>query len=262
MGIDYTKRPKADPAAPHAAPPTAPPAAAPAASSAPQPAPQPSPQASPQPSPQPPAVTLSKVTLTKAAPTVSLTKAETASGVLRVNLDWTARPPSSGGFWKSLTGAPAIDLDLACLYEYTDGSKGVVQALGNAFRDEHTFGPEPICWLDGDDRTGARAGGENLFVDLRHIQAVRRILVFAFIYEGVPNWAAADAVVTLFPRSGPQIEVRLDESDPQSPSCAIALLENVGGELSVRREVRYVRGGQSAVDAAYGWGMQWARGRK
>jgi len=254
MGIDYTKRPKS---APDAAP-------APAASPAPlvDPAsssPQPSPQAPPQP-PQPAAPT--RVTLTKAAPTVSLTKAETASGVLRVNLDWTARPPSSGGFWKSLAGTPAIDLDLACLYEYTDGSKGVVQALGNAFRDEHTFGPEPICWLDGDDRTGARTGGENLFVDLRHIQAVRRILVFAFIYEGVPNWAAADAVVTLFPRSGPQIEVRLDESDPRSPSCAIALLENVGGELSVRREVRYVRGGQSAVDAAYGWGMQWARGRK
>ncbi|MBD8059652.1 tellurium resistance protein [Cellulomonas sp. JH27-2] len=248
MGIDYTKRPKSAPDAPLNA------------SSATQPVPQPSPQAAPQ--PPEPRVTLGKVTLTKAAPTVSLSKADAASGVLRVNLNWTARPPASGGFWKSLAGAPAIDLDLACLYEYTDGSKGVVQALGNAFRDEHTFGPEPICWLDGDDRTGTRTGGENLFVDLRHIQAVRRILVFAFIYEGVPNWAAADAVVTLFPRSGPQIEVRLDESDPQSPSCAIALLENVGGELSVRREVRYVRGGQSAVDAAYGWGMQWARGCK
>jgi tellurite resistance protein TerA len=30
----------------------------------------------------------------------------------------------------------------------------------------------------------------------------------------------------------------------------------------VRREVRYVSGGQADVDRAYGWGMEWARGRK
>jgi tellurite resistance protein TerA len=26
--------------------------------------------------------------------------------------------------------------------------------------------------------------------------------------------------------------------------------------------VRYIRGGQADVDRAYGWGMEWARGRK
>ena len=211
-------------------------------------------------------MSLSKVTLTKAAPTVSLTKQGGASGVLRVNLNWNARPagaPSGGGFLSRLTGQTgAIDLDLACLYEYADGSKGVVQALGNAFRDRHTFGSDPICWLDGDDRSGRTSGGENLFVNLAHVDAVRRILVFAFIYEGVPNWAAADGVVTLFPTSGPQIEVRLDEHDPRSPMCAIAMLENVSGDLSVRREVRYVQGSQADLDRMYGWGMRWAAGRK
>ncbi|GAA4392964.1 hypothetical protein GCM10023147_23240 [Tsukamurella soli] len=33
------------------------------------------------------------------------------------------------------SGGPAVDLDLACLYEVTDGRKGIVQALGNAFGD-------------------------------------------------------------------------------------------------------------------------------
>ena len=74
---------------------------------------------------------------------------------------------------------------------------------------------------------------------------IRRILVFAFIYEGVPNWASADGVVTLYPASGPEIEVRLDEADTGSPTCAIAMLENKGGELVVHREVRYIRGGQA-----------------
>jgi tellurite resistance protein TerA len=213
-------------------------------------------------------VSLSKVTLTKAAPAVSLTKQGSAGGVLRVNLNWNARPAgqtSGGGFLKRLAaaaGSGAIDLDLGCLYEYADGSKGVVQALGNAFRDVHKYGPDPICWLDADDRSGASTGGENLHVDLKHVGVVRRILVFAFIYQGTPNWAEANAVVTLFPASGPQIEVRLDEHDPKSPMCAIALLENTGGELSVRREVRYIQGGQDLLDKAYGWGMDWARGRK
>jgi tellurite resistance protein TerA len=212
-------------------------------------------------------VSLSKVTLTKVSPAVSLTKQGSTGGLLRVNLNWNARPagaPSGGGLLRRLTAGASggIDLDLGCLYEYSDGSKGVVQALGNSFRDHHTFGSEAICWLDGDDRSGESTGGENLFVNLQHLPAIRRVLVFAFIYAGTPNWAAADAVVTLFPVAGPQVEIRLDEHDPRSPMCAIALLENAGGEFSVRREVRYVTGAQKALDEAYGWGLRWTGGRK
>jgi tellurite resistance protein TerA len=209
-------------------------------------------------------VSLNKVTLTKSAPTVSLTKQGSAGGVLRVNLNWNSRPsgaPSGGGLFKRRSGSGAIDLDLGCLYEYSDGSKGVVQALGNTLRDKNPFGPDPICWLDGDDRSGTNSDGENLFVNLAHIDAIRRILVFAFIYEGAANWAAADGVVTLFPVSGPQVEVRLDEHRAGSGMCGIAMLENVGGELSVRREVHYTSGHQQ-LDRAFNWGMRWAAGKK
>jgi tellurite resistance protein TerA len=209
-------------------------------------------------------VSLAKVTLTKAAPAVSLTKSGSAGGVLRVNLNWNARPTEQkvqGGFLKRLAASSAsgIDLDVGCLYEYVDGSTGVVQALGNSFRDRRRG--EPICWLEGDDRSGTKSGGENLFVNLAHLGEIRRVLVFAFIYEGVPSWAAANAVVTVFPTSGPQVEVRLDEHDPKATMCAIALLTNTGGELSIRREVRYVAG-HRYLDEAYQWGLRWAAGRK
>jgi len=69
-------------------------------------------------------------------------------------------------------------------------------------------------------------------------------------------------VVTLTPASGPAIEVRLDEQAGGSRMCAIALLEGGGGDLTVRREVRYIEGAQDALDREYGWGMDWARGRK
>ena len=209
--------------------------------------------------PSPP-VSLSKVTLTKSAPTVSLAKEAAAAGTLRVNLNWNGRPQQATGlFRRRQTG---IDLDLGCLYEYADGSKGVVQALGNAFHDDHVSGPHPICWLDGDDRSGANTAGENLYVDLRQLDNIRRILVFAYIYEGVPSWAAADGVVTLFPVVGPQVEVRLDEPDERSTMCAIAMLENAGSGIAIRREVRYIRGSQKDLDRAYGWGRRWTAGRK
>lgn len=205
-------------------------------------------------------VSLSKVTLTKAAPTVSLSKQQggTASGELRVNLNWISRP-SSGGLFRRQPGSD-IDLDLGCLYEFTNGRKGVVQALGNAFIS-HNDG-SPIISLDGDDRTGQSAEGENLRIDLSRLREVRRILVFTYIYEGTPNWAGANAVVTLYPQGGAPIEIHLDEADPSARTCAIALLESSGTDLSVRREVRYVHGTQSALDAAYGWGMSWTKGRK
>jgi tellurite resistance protein TerA len=204
-------------------------------------------------------VSLSKVTLTKSAPSVSLTKRGATGGELRVNLQWTSGEVARGGLFGKRRGR-SIDLDLACLWEFSDGSKGVVQALGNAF--QAPYQGAPIIRLDGDDRSGSAAGGENMMIDLSRVDEIRRILVFAFIYEGTPNWAGADGVVTLHPASGPEIEVRLDEHDTGSPTCVIAMLENQGGEMLVRREVRYVSGGQADVDRAYGWGMEWARGRK
>ncbi len=238
MGIDYTKRPSGGGGA------EPPPAQAPGAP-----------------------VNLGKVTLTKSAPSVSLTKSGAAGGELRVNLNWNARPAQQsgggGGFFKRMAAAAqggSIDLDLGCLYEFTDGSKGVVQALGQAFASRNQ-GP-PIITLDGDDRSGTNTAGENLRIDLNRLPEIRRVLVFAFIYEGVPNWAAADGVVTLFPAVGGPIEVRLDESDPRAPLCAIALLTNSGTDLTVNREVRYIHGGQDVLDQAYGWGMKWGAGRK
>jgi tellurite resistance protein TerA len=196
-----------------------------------------------------------RVVLTKSSPTGSLTKSQ-VGGSLRVNLRWNAAQPK-GLFRK----AAAIDLDLACLYELSSG-KGVVQALGNAFASPAGVGGRPVVTLDGDDRSGSSEGGENLTVDLAQLESIRRLLVFTYIYEGTPNWASAAAVVTLTPADGAAIEVRLDEHDPSAKTCAIAMLENVGGALRIRREVRYINGMQRQLDEAYGWGMNWQSGRK
>ena len=202
-----------------------------------------------------------KISLTKSAPTVSLTKAA-SGGRLHVNLNWDARasaPAPRGLFARAPKGGGALDLDLGCLYELSNGRKGVVQALGNAFG---SLEQEPFVLLDGDDRSGAVSQGENLYVNLAHAAEIRRVLVFAMIYEGAASFEQARGVVTLTPVSGPAIEVALDGSGGSSRMCAIALLDNTGDGLVVRREVNYVQGTQAELDAAYGWGMRWTAGKK
>ncbi|MDQ0746491.1 tellurite resistance protein TerA [Streptomyces africanus] len=255
-GITVDEPQQAAPA-PAAAP--VPPVAAPSAYT--RPVSPPPPAAPPEP------VRLTKVTLTKAAPSVSLTKQGGTSGALHVNLNWQVRKQFSG--WSSKFGRPAamhsdLDLDLCALYELTDGSKGVVQALGNAFGALHQ---PPYIHLDGDDRTGAVSTGENLTVNLDHKNAFRRILVFVTIYEGARSFADLNATVTLQPQHGAPVEFFLDECTVPSPVCALALITNTGADLVVQREARYLvpeRGvsPQRTVDYAYGWGMNWTPGRK
>jgi tellurite resistance protein TerA len=211
-------------------------------------------------------VRLSKVTLTKDAPAVSLAKQGGTSGAMRVNLSWRERPQQTQGWTKRLSKAMAapLDLDLCALFELTDGRKGVVQALGDAFGSLHR---PPYIHLDGDDRTGGRATGENLTVNLDHVRDLKRVLIFVTIYEGASSFQGLDASVTLHPEHGAPVEFSLDECTDTSPVCALALLTNEGGELVVRREARYLtpdRGvsPQRMVDQTYGWGMRWTPGSK
>ncbi|MFE7624684.1 TerD family protein [Streptomyces sp. NPDC057509] len=217
------------------------------------------------PAPQP--VRLTKVTLTKEAPSVSLAKQGGTSGAMRVNLNWETRKQFKG--WGSKLGRAVanhsdLDLDLCALYELTDGRKGVVQALGNAFGSLHQ---PPFIHLDGDDRTGAVDTGENLTINLDQKASLRRILIFVTIYEGARSFADLHATVTLQPQNGAPIDFSLDECTVPSTVCALALLTNTGGDLTVQREARYLvpqRGvsPQRTIDQAYGWGMNWTPGRK
>lgn len=227
------------------------------------------------PAPGAPKVSLSKIRLEKRGDRVSLDKRDNqAYGRIRVNLNWnrgTARPApqaGSGGFIGKLFGRPAspangIDLDIGCLFEMTNGAKSAVQALGDSWG---AYERAPYIHLDADDRTGNLSGGENLHINGAHFDQLKRVLIYAFIYEGVPNWAATDGVVTIDIPGQPAVEVRLDNGASQ-PMCAIAMLDNQGGTLQVTKLVDYF-GGQGKItahqqmDQHFGFGLNWSAGRK
>lgn len=92
---------------------------------------------------------------------VNLEKHGTSLGEILINLNWS-QPARLGGFFSPKP--QPIDLDLGCLFELQDGSKGCVQALGNSLGNLNNA---PYISLDGDDRTGSSSMDRNFGWGLR-----------------------------------------------------------------------------------------------
>ena len=120
----------------------------------------------------------------------------------------------------------------------------------------------PYIALDGDDRTGAAAAGENLRINGNQIAKIKRVLVYTFIYEGVANWQQADAVVTIKYPGAEDLVVQMDHYNSKELMCGLALFENINDEtFSVEKIVQFYPG-HPALDKAFGWGINWKPGRK
>ncbi|WP_169815544.1 TerD family protein [Nocardia inohanensis] len=208
-------------------------------------------------------VNLSKISLTKEAPTVSLTKSGATGGTMRFNLNWTTN--KRGLFGGRRAGNGGIDLDLCCFYELANGAIGSVRALDRRFGDLHN---PPFIQLDHDDRTGASANGENLDINLDFTKFFKRILIFTSIYEGARDFRGVQATATLFPINSLPIEMTLDGCVDDSRDAVLAMIENVNGEMVVRRECTFIRppagqpgAGVAEISRRYNWGFEIRAGR-
>ena len=207
--------------------------------------------------PPPPQDTQPKKVELRKGQKVSLVKKGANLGEIVINLNWR-QPQKKSGFLGSMFGSKGIDLDLACLFELKNGNIGGVQALGNFFGD---LNYPPYIALDGDDRTGAVAAGETIRVNGKFADKIRRILIYTFIYSGAANWEEAQGVVTVNCPGSPELIVKMDEYGSKKHTCAIALLENVGGTFSVEKIVEFFDDSEQ-MDKAFDWGLRWTVGRK
>ncbi|PHM73242.1 TerD family protein [Xenorhabdus kozodoii] len=208
--------------------------------------------------PAPHTVNLSKVSLTKEKPTISLSKRDNY-GEIRINLNWGQTSSASKGILQGMFGANKnVDLDLGAFVRLQDGDKDAIQALGNRFGN---YRYEPYVELQGDDRTGQVRDGEWLHINGFEWKNIREVLIYAFIYEGVPSWDKTDGVVTLYVPDQPPIETRMTEGNNHKGMCAIARLVNENGAIKVERINQYFNG-HKEMDRAFGWGFNWTSGRK
>lgn len=189
---------------------------------------------------------------------VSLAKKNNAYSNVSINLKWD-KPEVKKGMFGSLFGGgdKNIDLDLGCLYELKDGTKSCVQALGNLFG---SLDGAPFMQLDADDRSGNSNAGETMVVNGAQWDKISRVLVYSFIYEGVANWSQANGVVRLT-SDVEQIEIALDNATNGKQMCAIALIENINGEMKVTKVNEYF-GGHEQMDRAFNWNLNWQAGSK
>lgn len=244
-------------------PPAPPPAPPPRQQQPPTPPPAPPPRQQQPPAPPPasppkqePRVSLSKITLEKKGDkaSIDLTKRSVADrNELHINLNWNHQSQKKG-FW-GFTGGDALDLDLGCMFEMMDGSRGVIQALGRSFGSKNGF---PFIYLDKDDRTGASSEGENLFINRPDL--LRRAAVFAFIYEGKSDFQNAGAVLVLKGMNN-EITVRLDSPRPYLQFCVGLYIENRNGEISIQKVNEYVMDHREC-DAMFGFNFRWSAGSK
>ena len=210
-------------------------------------------------------INLSKITLTKNQSSINLTKRDDF-GKISVNLNWNQRPntdkaaPKKGllsDLFKQHS-AGGIDLDIGAMIHLKNGEKTLIQALGDRFGSLQSA---PYVCLRADDRTGQMSGGEWLDINGQQWAQIEEVFIFAFIYEGAPNWAQTDGVVTVHVPEQPPIETRLTEGAGNLPMCAIARLVNQQGSINVERINQYFKGHQD-MDKAFNWGFSWKKGRK
>jgi tellurite resistance protein TerA len=162
-------------------------------------------------------------------------------------------------FKKTRTVKQNVDIDLGCLYEMHDGTRGCIQAFGDLNGD---FDNAPYILFSGDERTGDKEGhDEHLDVNGAHWDKIKRMLVYVYIYRGVPNWSVLKPQIqVLVPDEHPMI-VTLDAHMDELAVCAVAMIENVRNGIRLTNHTEYFPG-HAEMDRAFGFGLEWADGKK
>jgi tellurite resistance protein TerA len=195
--------------------------------------------------------------------TIALTPGPDGFGKFYIGCAWNLQTKPITGFWQKLLHGPAtttkVDIDLGCLYELQDGTRGALQALG---AENGALDRAPYIWLSHDERTGLAAGDdEHLIINGQAWTKFNRVLIYAYIYEGAPDWSDVRPSVTLRIPGQPQANITPQMSRSRLGVCALALIEHIRGGLKLTNLTEYFPG-QPDMDRAYSFGVHWDDGAK
>jgi len=179
-----------------------------------------------------------------------------------IGVQWdNTRVKNAGFFSKILKKATktGIDLDIGCLYEMKDGTRGAIQAFGEKFGD---YDKAPFIALSGDERTGDADGhDEYLLVNGARWDDVKRLLVYIYIYDGAPSWSEINPQIILDVPGEDDLVVTLGAHNDHLCLCAVGGIENVRGGIKLTNYTEYFPG-HDEMDRAFGFGLDWADGVK
>lgn len=198
-----------------------------------------------------------KIELAQSGDMHTLTKPkDNKFGLIRAVLTWT-QPPSvarATGFLGRILPKrqPKVDLDIGCLYELTDGSRGCIQGLGNLYG---ALEEAPFIKLNADDQSGS-SRGEQLAINAHDWSQFKRIIIYAYLYDGVAAWDYVDAQISLRIPQKPIFKITPTSYEYGKGMCAIVELSNVKGDMVIKNLTEYYPG-HSEMDYAHGFGLRW-----
>lgn len=216
------------------------------------------------------AINLQKITLEKKGDShfIDLSKKENSIvEKITINLNWSKSIKS--GFWNSLFSKD-IDLDLGCFYELNNGDKNVIDGLqfsNGQGGDKHyltkqgRYTDNPWIWHTGDDKSGNASYGENIIINPKGINSIKRIIVYCFIYDGVAKWKETNGVVTVNVPNNAEIEVKMGSQTNEHKFCAIAEILFTKNSINVKKLITF-HSSHAECDLAYKWGLKWTAGSK
>lgn len=152
-----------------------------------------------------------------------------------------------------------VDLDLGCLYELQDGTRGAVQAFGNLYG---SYNEAPYVSLSGDERTGdAEGDDEYMLINGKKWTEVKRMILYIYIYKGAQDWAQVAPQIQLRIPNEKQIVITPSVHSKNLSLCVLAGMENVRNGMKVTNFTEFFPGHEE-MDRAFGWGLQWDDGKK
>lgn len=200
--------------------------------------------------------------LSQSGQTSIINPVEGGYGLIKIGAAWDNIMVEEAGFFNKLfkkVTKQGVDIDLGCLYELEDGTRGCVQAFGDMMG---SLNEAPYIALSGDERTGdAQGDDEFLRIDGKHWNDIKRILLYVYIYQGAANWAEIKPQIHLHvPGEHPMI-VTPNVQMSELSVCAVAMVENVRGGIRLTNHTEYFPG-HAEMDRAFGFGIEWSDGKK
>jgi tellurite resistance protein TerA len=181
---------------------------------------------------------------------------------ITIGVDWdNVAVKKSGLFGKLFKKAlrVGIDLDLGCMYEMQDGTRGAIQAFGKKFGN---YNAAPYIALSGDERTGnAKGHDEVISINGAHWSKIKRLLIYAYIYKGAADWGSINPRLVVDIPGNEDLIVTLRNRNDALCLCAAGEIENVRNGIKLTNHTEYFPGHEE-MDRAFGFGLTWGEGKK
>lgn len=193
---------------------------------------------------------------------IALSPGPNGFGEIYIGCAWHLRQVKNVSFFGKLLGltrSVQVDLDLGCMYELQDGSKGALQAFGE---EDGNFDTAPFIHLSHDERSGAAEGDDEfMLINGAAWQNIKRVVIYAYIYDGAIDWSRVRPEICVKIPGNNSLSVKPQVHLQNLSVVAICLIENIRNGFKLTNLTEYFPG-QPEMDRAYGFGLQWDDGAK